>query len=614
MGIEAQAVVELAGQLKQLYGTQMAKMDEVGRFYCNDVPVPMPELDAFEKPAVANLITQGIDGLAMRISSRLPDCDFPSDKPGDKTADTRSNNARKAILGWWDMNGLGKKFAKRARYYVAYGSAPVLVKPVGPGINQKRKIPYWHVLNPRHMYAVPTSDHGCMEPPAVVVSRTQSFAWLKRNYPLQAQTIYKGRDCRPDTMFELLEYNDEFETVLVVVGQRRSERDVSDYEYGSSACELLERDENRAGVCLAVIPHRLTLERLMGHFDSLLNLFMGQAKMTAYEQIATFRSIFPELWVTSHPNAPSEARIIQPADGRQGIIGEIANGAIQAITPTPSPLVAQSIDRLERAQRVAAGIPSEWGGEAGSNIRTAKRGQEVMSSTSDPTIGEAQEIFAESWLHEDERAIAISKAYWGNRSTSFYIPRSGKPVSDDFRPNDVFKTDFHFVKFSMPGVDAAGIPIELGQRTGTGEMSMMTARLLDPMIEDAQFETDQVELEGIRLALLKGLENQAAQGTLDPHEIALIAKLKRGGKDIALEDAVIEAQEELQRRQAALQDADPGSAETMPGLAQTPPPGSPPAQGAPPPSLAQMLQQLRSPTNQSGAEQAMAPQPQAAAG
>jgi hypothetical protein len=203
---------------------------------------------------------------------------------------------------------------------------------------------------------------------------------------------------------------------------------------------------------------------------------------------------------------------------------------------------------------------------------------------------------------ENVRAIAIEKAYWGSKMTSFYLPRNGRVVSNDYRPNELWETDFHYVKFSLPGVDAAGIPIELGQRTGTGQMSMQTSREIDPLIEDPEHERDQVELEALRGALLKGMEAQAQNGMLDPHEIAMIAQLKRAG-DKELEECVIDVQEALQKKQAALAQSQPGAPETQPGLAQAPPPGAPvPGQQGPPP-LDQLLQGLRGPAKQSPAEQ-----------
>ena len=160
------------------------------------------------------------------------------------------------------------------------------------------------------------------------------------------------------------------------------------------------------------------------------------------------------------------------------------------------------------------------------------------------------------------RAIAVEKGWYGAKWTSFYIPRSGDIITKDYVPDSLFETDFCRVKFSMPGVDAASIPIELGQRTQTGQISMATSRAMDPLVEDPEFEAKQVALEGMRMAILKALETQLSQGALDLHEVAMMAKLQNAG-DKQLEEVVLEAQEWFQKQQAGL-------------AAQQPPPGAPP--------------------------------------
>ncbi|HUD18165.1 MAG TPA: hypothetical protein VMQ59_12930, partial [Acidimicrobiales bacterium] len=309
---------------------------------------------------------------------------------------------------------------------------------------------------------------------------------------------------------------------------------------------------------------------------------------------------------------PGEARILTLANGKQGEIGEIANGTILTVSPQINQMTGVAIDRLERSGRVGAQLPAEVGGESGTNIRTAKRGAEVMGSAMDPNIGEAQNIYSVLFEAADERAIAISKAEWGSKMTSFYIPKDGKQTDEgDFTPNDVFASDFHTVKFSMPGVDAAGIPIEIGQRLQTKIMSLKTGREVDPMIEDGEAEGVQVDVETLDAAAMAGISAQVQSGGVDIHEVALIGQLRRAnpGKDIS--EVILTAQAQIQKQQAALQASQqpaPGAAppdpNAMPGMAQAPPPGAAP--GGPPPPLAQMLQGLRTPTVQSGAEQAMA--------
>lgn len=608
MGMDPSDIVTLYEQRKLKLGGTIGRMLNTQRMYDNEIMVPLPELDKNERPAVANLLIQGVDQLGMRLSSRLPDVQFPSAKPGDKESDKVADDARSAVLGWWDMNQLQKKFARRARFLVAYGCAPAMVKPVGTGYNSQRKMPYWHVLNPLSVFPNISGDPDDIEPHDVIVARQQSLAWLQKTYPAQAAVLAKGPKPTPDKLFELLEYNDEFETVLVCRGHVRQAREYMDPANGTAPVVLLERTTNTAGLCLAVVPGRITLSKLSGHFDQIIGMFLAQAKLSAYELIAIRKGIFPELWAVTHPGSPGTARIITVADGREGIIGEVENGTLMPINPQPGVQTTQAIDRLERNQRVQGSIPSDWGGESASNIRTAKRGEQVSSSASDPTLAELQIILAEAMQAEDVRGIALAKSLWGPKQCSFYMSRSGRNVSDDYKPNVAFAQDFHWVKFSLPGVDAAGIPIELGQRTGTHEMSMYTARRVDPMVENPDFEDRQVDVEQLRTGLLAGLSTQLEQGMIDPHEIAIIAQKLTEGQE--LEDAVAEAHKEIQASQAAAAQSQPPPTEPegQPGLGQTPQgggTGAAPAGGPPP--LAQLLAGLRQPAQQGAAEQQLSP-------
>ena len=611
--MEPQDIVNLYRERLDHAGKHIGRMIEICRFYNGDVIIPLPELDESEKPAIANLLAQGIDQLAIRASSRMPDLAFYTPLEADEKATERARKARLAMLAWWQMNNLALKFARSARHYVGYGSTTFMVKPVDTGYFDKRKMPYWHVVSPLNTFPCPNADPDSMEPKDIIVLMQQPLAWLKARYPVQAGLIFKGKNAKAELMFDILEYNDENETVLVLVGQKRGKYDYGDYEQGVSSCELLERYENKAGICLGVTAGRVTMDRLQGHFDQLLGLYLNQAQLQALELIAVKRTVFPEQWVVSHPNSPGEARILTYANAKQGDIGEVANGTILTVTPQVSQMTGQAVDRMERNLRVGAQLPAEVGGESSTNIRTAKRGAEVMGSAMDPNIGEAQNVYSLLWQAADERAIAVSKSEWGNKMTSFYIPKNGKQVGPgDFTPNDAFALDFHTVKFSMPGVDAAGIPIEIGQRLQTKIMSLQTGRQEDPMIEDGESEGIQVDVEDLETALKGGIAAQVQAGTIDVHEVALIGRLRRENPAKTLSEVVEMAQKQIQAQQAKLQQGQPGAPtpgapETQPGMAQAPPTaGTTPGGGQAPPTFDQIMQQLRTPANQGGPEKALA--------
>src|ERR1039458_2512691 len=132
-------IVRLFETRRRNKGGHIAKMVEVQRMYDGDIIIPLPELDEAERPAVANLLLQGVEQLGMRLSSVLPDVSFPPLKPGVDLSEAASRNQRRAEQGWEDMNHLVTKEGRRGRFLVAYGSGPTMIKPVGPGAYQKRK-------------------------------------------------------------------------------------------------------------------------------------------------------------------------------------------------------------------------------------------------------------------------------------------------------------------------------------------------------------------------------------------------------------------------------------------------------------------------------------------
>jgi len=401
-------------------------------------------------------------------------------------------------------------------------------------------------------------------------------------------------------MFTILEYLDEIETVIIVVGAKRNIGEHHDPGQGVASHQILDRIPNRSEVCPVVIAGRITLDRLQGQFDQMLGMYQREAKLDALNTIAVFRNVFPDEWIVSPANSPTSPRVVQEADGKQGIRGIIDKGQVQVVHITPGPESQTALDRLERAQRLTAGMPAEMGGESGSNIRTARRGASVLSSAIDMPLQEYQEIIGNSMELENQRAVKIMKAYYGEKPSMFFFGSDGKISRPDYTPNETFETDMSYVKYSMAGSDANGMVVQVGQMVGLGAMSKQTAMEMLPQIEDPIRERDQVELEGLRQALLAGLEQQASAGTLDPSIIARIA-LAKAERHVSLEDAVAKIHKEMQEEQAEqantqAQAQPQASPEMQPGMAQSPDnpvqgPSAGPQAGAQP-NLQDMLAQL----------------------
>jgi hypothetical protein len=291
-------------------------------------------------------------------------------------------------------------------------------------------------------------------------------------------------------------------------------------------------------------------------------MYYTRARLQALTEIAIERGIFPDEYLVSRPG--ENAEIIQIADGKTGQLGVVKGGDITQLQTNPGYKTDVALDRLERQERLEGAIPAEFGGESGTNIRTGRRGESILSATVDFRVQESQEIFASSMVEEDKIAIAIEKAYWGNFSKSFYIPGTGGGMKD-YTPNKMWETDFHYVSYSASGADINNLVISLGQRLGTGLMSKESAREADPMIADPELERDRIVSEAIESALLQSVQAQAADpnGPYQPDDLAFIAE-QVGSNKMSLPEAIQAAQKRAQERQAT--PAPTGAPETMPGL------------------------------------------------
>lgn len=982
-------IVNLYRMLKQDRAPWASHAGEILRMYRGQIVVPLPELDADEKPAAVNLLGPGLDQMAMRVASTQADESWPSLRDGFKNSSDLARQRRKASMAWKDMNNFTLLMRLRARHLLGYGSSAVTLSPTGSSPFDKREIPHWHVQDPLETYAAPTASQLDYEPLYGIVCHHQTLAWLKLMFPDQYSRLRKGRfKDNPTARFDVIEYHDHEQAgTMLVVGDTepmQSQRwqpgmGGTGSADGSAPFQVLIGPViNRAEIPLIVFPGRISLGDPMGMFDGLIGKYMRASKLDALQTIAVQRAVFGDEWVVSHPNSPSNAKIIRAADGKTGVRGLIQGGMIQVVSPQPSQMADMAIDRLERTERVETGIPAElngecvdekteiltadgwrhydqvsagdevltlnhetgnsewqivqkmniyppaqrtmllvdgsrfsslttlnhrwpilhradhgksgyiverswktsetlasgdrveicapnvhvpelekyndalvelvawyytegnrgrkrgrvlsdrvsitqsvkahpenvqrirraltlmWGsetpsfprqghgpdgiprwredapnprgivhftlsagasrtliehapdaekiptktflraltqeqlelfidvsmradnfgfcqfgqvnaeraeafafacilagiavsyhtqvrnerregwkngpqtsyvitkrtgtvvkpreahlrgstcwelvehegmiwcpttpngtwfarrngatyftGNSATNIRTARRGSEVLGSNVDMPIQESQEIFEASQEAENRRAVAVMKAYYGSKSTSFYVGRDGKALkgADTYVPNEVFETDFHYVKFSMPGTDMNGMIIGMGQRVGLGTLSTETFMETDPFVEDVALERSRVAQDGVRKAFMAFIEQGAANGQIDGNVIAaVLMKLQDPTK--LPEDAWVEVHEQLQAQQQAAQEAQqagqPPGAAAQPGI--NAPPGTPPGAGAGPgmaispanPSsqdLAKVLSSLRQPASQSGPEQAMAPGP-----
>ena len=555
--ISAEEIVTLYKLRRDSQGPLLRRMRDIKDLVNGDIIVPLNELDKNAKTSVANLVNQGLEQMSMRVASTMPVPYFPPLKEGQERAKNLARDRKRAMLSIWDANRMSAKMRRRSRNLLAYSQAPVYIKP-----NFRTLQPTWHVRSPLDTFPSPMEDPDDPVPMNVIFSYKKTVRWVYQQYG----NVIPGMDlgiAGMDEQITMLEYVCADEIVVVLASAEEQTGKMK-----SIPPIVVERIPNRTGRPLAVIPQRISLDEPRGQFDGSLGMYYTRARLQALTEIAIERGIFPDEYLVARPG--ENPQIIQVADGKLGILGVVKGGDISQLQSNPGYKTDVAIDRLERQERLESGIPAEFGGESGTNIRTGRRGETILSAVIDFRVQEAQEIFAAALLEEDKIAIAIEKAYWGNSAKSFYMSsRTGGKV--DYTPNKLWENDYHNVAYSSSGADVNSLIVGIGQRLGVGLISKETARETDPLIADPELERDRIVAETMESALLDSIKSQAADpnGPYQPEDLAYLTRLVLVD-NVPIYDAVARTNRRAQERQAAQTPEMPEGGmppEAMPGLA-----------------------------------------------
>ena len=205
-------IVAIYGARAQATDLLKSKMRTLRDYYNGDVIVPLPEINADEQSAVANLLAQGLDQTAMRIASTRPDIYCPPSDPSRKRSRDNSQITRKALFGWWEHSRMDLQLAKRARQLIGYSTTVTQLR-----FNADTGCPEWHLRDPLTAYPATLLGVDDMLPRDCIFAYERPLGWLHNNYPEVGQVFQADSDAGPDTGIELIEYVGPEETVLIAM-------------------------------------------------------------------------------------------------------------------------------------------------------------------------------------------------------------------------------------------------------------------------------------------------------------------------------------------------------------------------------------------------------------
>lgn len=567
----AEDIYGLFEQRRRDLGADFQRMRTIRDLMNGEIALPLPELNKQEQAAVANLARESQDQLSRRISSVLPALTFPSVHPGFETADNRAMDRKRVMGGWHHDNKLKRRLGKRARFFLSYAMSPVVIKPDG-----QTRLPRWDIRSPLDTFP-PPSRYDEFIPDDCIFLTIRTYGWLRERYGPIIDRVRKpvGWDfdnpfANWDREFRLLEYIDAQERTLVLLGaepptDRRAGHHIYPPGHGERAV-ILETAPNLTGRSLVVVPGRITLDAQLGHFDGTVGMYQAQAALMALTVIAQRRAVWPREWLVARPG--EEPEIINVPDPTKGIPGELQGGDLQTQVLDPSFRTLEVMDRLQEHIRAEGNAIPEFSGLSSSNIRTGRRGSQIMGASIDFTIAETQEIFAESLWEEDKLAIAVDRAYFNQRKV-YQISTRSYWGQVRYTPEELWETDAHVVDYPIAGTDLQNLPVEGGQRVAMQTLSREGFMEMDPAVKDHKAEIQRIHREGVQTAFLSSIQALAAEpeGPFQPEHLARLDKALAGGTE--LYEAVMDLQREIQEEQATPTE---DVAETQPGL-------SPPGQG-----------------------------------
>ena len=596
---DPQAIIDLYIARRRDYMELHMQMDRIRQIYKGEMEVPLPDMDRIENSYVPNLLANGVDQMAGRIASVAPNFSFPIEGKTDREKSTRkaerlANTRSRVVSGWWASDQGLIKSRKRARHLIAYSNSPTVVR-----YNEKKYMPCREVRHPMMTFPAPDLIPGVATPTDCIFAYTRTAGWLKANgYEDQAAQLTSPMADK-DTAVTLIEYYDAEVEVLLGYAEPGV---TSGQWYGDMGRHaVLQANVNPIGMVPVTVPCRIGLEEA-GQFDGTVGMYYMQSKLMALELIGVEKGIFPDTWLEGRAGEVPKI-VAGPFDGRTGEVNVVAGGSIKQFNDQPGYLTNGMIDRLERGQRITSNLPSEFGGESPTNVRTGRRGDAIMSATIDFPVAEAQDMIALAIHDEDQVAIALSRYYDGRAPRTIYVGTGNQRTSTTYIADDVFTEHCdHTVTYPISGTDLNTLMIGMGQRVGMGLMSKQSAAEMDPYIADAELEKDRIKAEAMEEALMSSLQQQAAAGVIPPLVLSRIMQLVKSDQvelAEAIEKATAEyaAAEARKAEAAAAAQAAPtdaaalGAEAGLPALTGSPIPGASPGQE----DLATLMTALRKP-------------------
>jgi len=595
-------IVGIIRQRQEYQSPLMARMLEIKERYNGDYVIPLPSMEEEPvlPPLTPALISENIDAVAQRAASVTPFIGCPAVDP-TKERGRRSRQyadiRKRALAATWYQNRLKVKMRRAYRHLAGYATTALVVYP-----DYNLGMPKIEVRDPLGVFPEPQAAENYDIPRNCGFIYGKSGDWLRANYSAAREEmggpIGKEKDARQE-LWDVAEWIDEDHIVIGIMGPRYT-RSPQAQPLHTTQLEL-SRYPNRAGMPCVITPGRITLDKIASSVSNIVGMTDLMAKLMALEILAQEKAIFPDRYIIGRSGQVPMIVGGEWKDGREGEVNVLLDAEqIGELHSSPGSGTNIAIDRLERNARVSTGTVPQIGGESYGALRTGRGIDALMGASLDPRVQELQETMEAHLPYLNECIFATYRGYFDDQKFVTFTGFAGDFGHVEFTPKEHFETFDNVVSHSIPGADVQGTTIQLGQLLQMKGISLNTFRVKHPFVDDPEAEGRRVDEEQLEDAVMAGIQNQAAQGTMPIIYVATIEKFRKDGHDIF--ESIRLADEEI-REQQAKEVPEPGEGQMMapeaaPGLAGPPGAmGGPPTPEGAPPGLAEMRAALLAGSN-----------------
>lgn len=492
------------------------------------------------------IVHDAIENNGMRAGSTVPTvicAAVDSTKQTGRRSREYAKIRRKIITGTYYRSRMQLQMRRAFRHLFGYATFTMVVCP-----DFKKGCPTIQIRDPLTSYPEERVAENYEDPINGAFIYGKSADWIRMTFP-EARSIIP-RECEGDEIWDLVEWVDEEDYVIGIMGPRYRGFWWQNMERTWAGRELL-RWENKVHMVPMITPCRVTLDRISSQLAKILGTVDVMERMTALDVIAREKSIFPDRYIIGRIGQTPSLVDGEWHDGRSGLANIILDAEkFGSVTFAPDPSSTMAIDRLERNAKISGGLQPQMHGETYGALRTGRGIDALMGASVDPRVQEMQEIMAAHLPYLNEVILQSYRAYWDDKKFIFVSGWSGDPGMVEFTPSIHIETTMNTVTYPIAGTDAQGLTIMLGQLLGTKAISRRTFRERHPFIGDAEEEGARVDEEEFEQMAMQAIMQQVATGMMPPQVLARIETARRENPAGDIFDAVLKVQREIQEEQA----------------------------------------------------------------